>query len=105
MDLGFECSKFTWSKHCEAGRSIWERLDTCLVTNSRFMRFAGLRVFHLTCTSSDHGPILISLSGLIPLVQKNYFVSNKWDFQIQVVRMWCSRLGVVGVGTMMEEIF
>ena len=105
MDLGFECSKFTWSKHFEDGRSIWERLDRYLVINSWFMRFASSRVFHLTCMSSNHVPILISLSGLIPLVQKNYFVSNKWDFQIQVVRMWCSRLGVVGVGTMMEEIF
>ena len=28
------------------------------------MKFAGSRVFHSTCTSSDHIPILISLSGL-----------------------------------------
>nr|XP_023875072.1 uncharacterized protein LOC111987579 [Quercus suber] len=73
MDLGFEGSKFTWSKHFEDGRSIWERLDRCLVTNSWFMRFAGLKVFHLTCSSLDHVPILISLSGLIPPVQKKLF--------------------------------
>ena len=29
------------------------------------MKFAGSRVFHLTCMSSDHIPILISLSGLL----------------------------------------
>ena len=34
MDLGFEGSKFTWSKHFNNGISIWERLDRCLVTNS-----------------------------------------------------------------------
>ncbi|XP_030970111.1 uncharacterized protein LOC115990416 [Quercus lobata] len=73
MDLGFDGLKFTWSKHFEDGRSIWERLDRCLVTNSWFMRFVGLRVFHLTCMSSDHVPILISLSGLIPPVWKKLF--------------------------------
>ena len=73
MDLGFQGSKFTWSKHFENKSSIWERLDRCLVTNSWFMKFAGSRVFHLTCTSSDHVPILISLSGLIPLV-KTYVI-------------------------------
>ena len=73
MDLGFQGSKFTWSKHFENKSSIWERLDRCLVTNSWFMKFAGSRVFHLTCTSSDHIPILISLSGLIPLV-KTYVI-------------------------------
>ena len=73
MDLGFEGSKFTWSKHFEDGRSIWERLDRCLVTNSWFMRFVSSRVFHLTCMSSDHVPILISLSGLIPPVRKKLF--------------------------------
>ena len=34
MDMGFEGSKYTWSKHFENGISIWERLDRCLVTNS-----------------------------------------------------------------------
>ena len=37
------------------------------------MRFVGSRVFHLTCSSSDHVPILISLSGLIPPVWKKLF--------------------------------
>ena len=73
MDLGFEGLKFTWSKHFEDRRLIWERLDRCLVTNGWFMRFAGSRVFHLTCSSSDHVPILISLSGLIPPVWKKLF--------------------------------
>ena len=64
MDLGFEGSKFTWSKHFDSGVSIWERLDGCLVNNSWFMRFRGSRVYHLSCTSTDHIPIFISLSGL-----------------------------------------
>lgn len=34
MDLGYEGSKYTWSRHFENGNSIWERLDRCLVTNN-----------------------------------------------------------------------
>ena len=73
MDLGFEGSKYTWSKHFENGISIWERLDRCLVTNSWFMKFGGSRVYHLTCISSNHVPILISLSSLIPPIWKKIF--------------------------------
>ena len=73
MDFGFEGLKFTWSKHFENGSSISERLDRCLDTNSWFMKFAGSKVFHLTYTSSDHVPILISLSGLSPPIRKKLF--------------------------------
>ena len=34
------------------------------------MKFGGSRVYHLSCTSSDHVPILISLSGLSPPTPK-----------------------------------
>ena len=70
MDLGFEGSKFTWSKHFESGVSIWERLDRCLVNNCWFMKFGGSRVYHLSCTSSDHIPKFISLLGLNPPIRK-----------------------------------
>jgi len=73
MDLGFESSKYMWSKHFKNGVSIWERLDRCLVNNSWFMKFGGSRLYHLSCTSLDHIPIFISLSGLIPPTQKKIF--------------------------------
>ena len=40
-DLGFTGSQFTWSKHFEDGRSIWERLDRGLANNSWFLKFLG----------------------------------------------------------------
>ena len=43
---------------------------------------------HLTCNSSDHVPIYISLLGLDPPIQKKVFVSNKCGSQIMVVRKW-----------------
>ena len=64
MDLGFEGSKYTWSKHFENGVSIWERFDRCLVNNSWFMKFGGSRVFRLSCNSLDHVPILVLLLGV-----------------------------------------
>ena len=82
MDLGFEGSNFTWSKHFESEVLIWERLDSCLVNNSWFMKFGGSKVYHLPCTSLDHIPIFISLLGLNPPIWKKTFVSNKCGPQI-----------------------
>ena len=70
MDLGFEGSKFMWSKHFESGVSIWERLDRCLVNNSWFMKFGVSKVYQFSCNSSDHIPIFISLSGLNTSIRK-----------------------------------
>ena len=106
MDLGFERSKYAWSKHFENGVSIWERLDRCLVNNSWFMKFGGSRVYHLSCNSSDHVPILISLLGLNPLTwNKKNFGLNKCGSQIQVVRRWLFRLGAVGVWSVLRVIY
>ena len=98
-DMGFEGSKYTWSNHFENGTSIWERLDKCLVTNSWFMKLRGSKVYHLNCTSSDHVPILISLSGLIPPIWKKLFhfeqmwLSNPGCEEV-VCSTWGSRSGV-----------
>ena len=99
MDMGFEGSKYTWSKHFENGISIWERLDRCLVTNSWFLRFGGLKVYHLNCTSSDHVPILISLFGLIPPIRKKLFqFEQMWlsnpSCEKVVCSTWDSRSGI-----------
>ena len=108
--LGFEGSKFTWSKHFEDGRSIWERLDRCLVTNSWFMRFVGSRLFHLTCTSSDHVPILISLLGLIPPIWKKLFhfeqmwLSNSSCEKV-VFSAWGSGSGHDDGGDILREVW
>lgn len=79
MDLGFVSSNFTWSKHFEDGRSIWERLDRGLATNSWFHCFLGTRVFHLLCLSSDHCPLLISPTSLdLPPQKKVFRFEEMW---------------------------
>ncbi|XP_065615972.1 uncharacterized protein LOC136061730 [Quercus suber] len=39
MDMGFIGPRFTWARHFQDGRSIWERLDKGLATNSFFLKF------------------------------------------------------------------
>ena len=34
MDMGFIGPRFTWARHFQDGRSIWEILDRGLATNS-----------------------------------------------------------------------
>ncbi|XP_075675032.1 uncharacterized protein LOC142644270 [Castanea sativa] len=109
MDLGFEGSKFTWSKQFENGASIWERLDRCLVNNRWFLKFGGSKVYHLSCNSLDHIPILISLSGLIPPTRKkNFRFEQMWlsnsSYEEVVVSAWSSG-GEVGVeGDILRKI-
>lgn len=73
MDLGFNGSQFTWSKHFEDGHSIWEQLDKGLANINWFLKFPGTRVYHLHCDSSDHYLLHINLLGLDPLPRKNIF--------------------------------
>lgn len=44
-----------------------------LANNSWFMKFSGSRVHHLHCSSSDHSPLLINLSGLDQVPRKKNF--------------------------------
>ena len=64
LDLGYVGNRFTWSKHFVDGHSIWERLDRGVVNASWFLKFQGTIVHHLHCTSLDHMPLYINLSGL-----------------------------------------
>ena len=109
MDLGFEGSKFTWSKHFDSGVSIWERIDRCLVNNSWFMRFRGSRVYHLSCTSTDHIPIFISLSGLnSPIWKKNFRFEQMWLSNLSceevVVLAWGSGSDGSLVGNILSKV-
>lgn len=81
MDLGFVGPRFTWARYFWDGRSIWERLDRGLATNSFFLKFPGTHVHHLRCFSSHHSPLLINLSGLDPpLGKKRFQFEEMWLF-------------------------
>lgn len=77
MNLRYVGFKFTWAKHYVDGRSIRIRLDRCMATNSWFQKFPGTRVYHLSCMSSDHSPLLINLSRLPNLRKKRCFKFEK----------------------------
>ena len=83
LDLGFVGNRFTWSKHIADGHSIWERLDRGVVNVNWFIQFPGTIpgtiVHHLHCTSSDHMPQYINLSGLeIPSRKKLFRFEEMW---------------------------
>ena len=73
MDLGYVGPKFTRAKHFVDGHSIRVRLDRCMAINSWFQKFLGTRIYHLSCMSSDHSPLLINLSGLLEPRRKRCF--------------------------------
>ena len=53
VDLRYLGSRFTWSKYYTTSQSIWERLDRALCKTDWLNHFAGTKVIHLTCTTSD----------------------------------------------------
>ena len=84
MDLGFVGPKFTWSRHFENGNLIWERLDRGSATNNWFLKFPGSRVHHIRCDSSNHCPLYVTFSYLVPPTHKRLFHFEE---------MWLSHFG------------
>ncbi|XP_075636519.1 uncharacterized protein LOC142608713 [Castanea sativa] len=79
MDLGYEGSKYTWSRYYDNGNSIWEWLDQCLATSSWFLKFPGSKVYHLRCDSSDHIPLHVVQSDLdFPKRKKLFRFEEMW---------------------------
>ena len=66
VDLRYLGSRFTWSKYYTTSQSIWERLDRALCKTDWLNHFAGTKVIHLTCTTSDHSPLWIVPCGIDP---------------------------------------
>lgn len=59
IDIGFKGKPFTWKKYFRDGQIIWERLDRSLAKNEWLLRFGRSTVHHLTCSTSNHCPLLI----------------------------------------------
>ena len=62
VDLGFSGLVFTWHGRCW-GELIWERLDRRVANYEWLARFPIGRVWHLSCFTSDHKPILLTLDA------------------------------------------
>ncbi|XP_028068804.1 uncharacterized protein LOC114271378 [Camellia sinensis] len=61
-DLGFFGPYFTWCNNRPSGL-VHERLDRGVANDAWLAIFPKARVVHLTCTTSDHMPILVDLLG------------------------------------------
>ena len=100
VDLRFVDPKFTWSRHFEDGRSIWERLDRGLANNAWFQKLPRSRVHHLHCDSLDHVPLFLNLSGLEPPPRKKSFRFEMWLSNNRcgetIEASWCSSISEVG---------
>lgn len=59
LEVPYQGSKFTWSDGQGLGR-VWRRLDRILVKESFYDQFGNQMVQHLTRTTSDHAPLLLS---------------------------------------------
>ena len=62
VDLGFLGPAFTWHRK-RGGEWIWERLDWGLANYDWLAKFPTGRVKHLSCFTSDHRPLLLSLDA------------------------------------------
>ncbi|PKU60940.1 Putative ribonuclease H protein [Dendrobium catenatum] len=62
VDPGFSGPAFTWTNNKDAGSQIFSRLDRFLISSSILDEFQGLKVKHLSRLTSDHCPILCSVS-------------------------------------------
>ena len=93
MDIGFKGSPFTWSKLCNNGISIWERLDRAVVSYEWFSKHPGTQVHHTDSTTSDHKILWIEQSVLDCSSRKKLF---------RFEEMW---LGDKGCGEIVEGVW
>ncbi|XP_075665901.1 uncharacterized protein LOC142635659 [Castanea sativa] len=109
LDLGFVGNRFTWSKHFADGHSIWERLDRGVANANCFLKFPGTIVHHLHCTSSDHLPLCINLSGLeFPPQKKVFGFKEMWLLDARCAKLveasWSSYSHGQGDGAIIKKV-
>ena len=73
IDMGYKGIPFTWKKLYRDRHSIWERLDRSRVTSDWLTQFGGSSVDHLTCSTSDHSPLLILSEILVTTIPNKPF--------------------------------
>ena len=73
IDLCFKGNPFTWKKHFKNRQTSWERLDRGLVNNEWLLRYGGMTMHHLTCSTSGHCPLLIEPEMMEPTNPKKPF--------------------------------
>ncbi|XP_060210622.1 uncharacterized protein LOC132637569 [Lycium barbarum] len=78
QDLSFKGSRYTWWNGKSGDDRIFKRLDRCLGNFRLQQMFPEIEVYHLTKTSSDHAPLLVSYTRNNDLIKKPFKFLNFW---------------------------
>ncbi|PKU59031.1 hypothetical protein MA16_Dca025564 [Dendrobium catenatum] len=72
-DIGFFGNAYTWSRG-----NLWQRLDRVLFNNDWIANFHMTYVEHLSITSSDHTPLLLTINTNKSYVPTGFKFQNMW---------------------------
>ncbi|XXG46055.1 hypothetical protein AAC387_Pa02g0988 [Persea americana] len=78
FDIRFSGSKFTWSNNRKGLSYVAARLDRVLVNTLQLATFPYPTTHHLLRLSSDHSPILLNHTSLLPATHAPIKFENKW---------------------------
>lgn len=84
IDLGFSGPTFTWTNRRDIGGLIQTRIDRCWANPSWSLAFPEANVTHLPRISSDHCPLLLSLSRAC---------ASRMERPFRFEKMWLSHPG------------
>jgi hypothetical protein len=77
VDLGFTGPPFTWTNN-RVGDMTWECLDRAVATPDWLTQFPTARVHHLDCRWSDHKPIWVGTTPMMPPSRKLFRFEEVW---------------------------
>jgi hypothetical protein len=78
IDLGFSGNPFTWSNHRQGSGLIKERLDRGVANCHWIHFFPSYSVVHLPAHSSDHCPLLLNTSQILPSLPRPFRFEAFW---------------------------
>ena len=84
VDLGFSGPIFTWTNRRDVDGLIQTRIDRCWANPSWTLTYPETNVTHLPRISSDHCPLLLSLSRTS---------GSRAERAFRFEKMWLSHLG------------
>ncbi|KAI0510194.1 hypothetical protein KFK09_010794 [Dendrobium nobile] len=72
-DIGFFGGAYTWNRG-----NLWQRLDRILFNNDWIAKFHMTHVEHLSRTTSDHAPLLLSINANKSFISSAFKFQNMW---------------------------
>lgn len=94
-EIRYEGNEFTWCNNQTGNRRIWQRLDRVFCNGAAVVDLPELKVKHLHRMTSDHTPLLISMSPQVPFLSRFIF-QRMWmdhpDFKDMVTQIWAEEV-------------